>query len=93
VYYPLTVRDFLDRAAHVYRDRVAVVDEPEQPGPSLGELTYRELAALARAQAARLDRLGIPVGGRVAVSAAVISCSARSTAPRYCAASSGTASP
>jgi hypothetical protein len=52
VYYPLTVRDFLDRAAHVYPDRVAVVDEPEQPGPSLGEPTYRELAALARAQAA-----------------------------------------
>ncbi|MDQ0779304.1 fatty-acyl-CoA synthase [Streptomyces aurantiacus] len=67
MYYPLTVRDFLDRAAHVYPDRVAVVDEPEQPGPSLGELTYRELAALARAQAARLDRLDVPVGGRVAV--------------------------
>ncbi|WP_328498171.1 AMP-binding protein [Streptomyces sp. NBC_00414] len=67
MYYPLTVRDFLDRAAHVYPDRVAVVDEPEQPGPSLGELTYRELAALARAQAARLGRLDIPVGGRVAV--------------------------
>jgi acyl-CoA synthetase (AMP-forming)/AMP-acid ligase II len=67
VYYPLTVRDFLDRAAHVYPDRVAVVDEPEQPGPSLGELTYGELAALARAQAARLDQLDVPVGGRVAV--------------------------
>ena len=67
MYYPLTVRDFLDRAETVYPDRVAVVDEPEQPGPSLGELTYRELAALARAQAARLDQLGVPVGGRVAV--------------------------
>lgn len=67
MYYPLTVRDFLDRAAHVYPDRVAVVDEPEQPGPSLGELTYRELAALARAQAAKLDQLDVPVGGRVAV--------------------------
>ncbi|MGC5565424.1 AMP-binding protein [Streptomyces sp. FR-108] len=67
MYYPLTVRDFLDRAAHVYPDRVAVVDEPEQPGPGLGELTYRELARLARAQAAGLDRLDVPVGGRVAV--------------------------
>ncbi|MCZ4515428.1 AMP-binding protein, partial [Streptomyces sp. ActVer] len=67
MYYPLTVRDFLDRAAHVYPDRVAVVDEPEQPGPSLGEPTYRELAALARAQAAKLDQLDVPVGGRVAV--------------------------
>ncbi|KAA0942013.1 MULTISPECIES: AMP-binding protein [Streptomyces] len=67
MYYPLTVRDFLDRAAHVYPDRVAVVDEPDQPGPGLGEVTYRELAALARAQAAKLDRLDVPVGGRVAV--------------------------
>ncbi|MEU9954668.1 AMP-binding protein [Streptomyces sp. NPDC050982] len=67
MYYPLTVRDFLDRAAHVYPDRVAVVDEPEQPGPGLGEPTYRELAALARAQAAKLDQLDVPVGGRVAV--------------------------
>jgi acyl-CoA synthetase (AMP-forming)/AMP-acid ligase II len=67
VYYPLTVRDFLDRAETVYPDRVAVVDEPEQPAPSLGSLTYRELATLARAQAARLDRLGVPTGGRVAV--------------------------
>jgi fatty-acyl-CoA synthase len=67
VYYPLTVRDFLDRAEHVYPDRVAVVDEPDQPAPSLGELTYREMAANARAQAAKLDQLGVPVGGRVAV--------------------------
>ncbi|MFI1438467.1 AMP-binding protein [Streptomyces fructofermentans] len=67
MYYPLTVRDFLDRAAHVYPDRVAVVDEPQQPGPSLGELTYGQLAGLARAQAAALDRLDVPVGGRVAV--------------------------
>ncbi len=29
-------------------------------------LTYRRMAALARAQAARLDRLGVPTGGRVA---------------------------
>ena len=67
MFYPLTVRDFLDRAEQVYPDRVAVVDEPDQPAPSLGELTYREFAALARAQAARLDQLGVPVGGRVAV--------------------------
>ena len=67
MFYPLTVRDFLDRAEHVYPDRIAVVDEPDQPAPSLGELTYRELAANARAQAARLDQLGVPVGGRVAV--------------------------
>ncbi|HET7245725.1 MAG TPA: AMP-binding protein [Streptosporangiaceae bacterium] len=65
--YPLIVRDFLDRAEHVYPDRVAIVDEPEQPAPSLGEITHREMAALARAQAARLDQLGVPPGGRVAI--------------------------
>ena len=67
MYYPLTVRDFIDRAETVYPDRVAVVDEPDQPAPSLGTITYRELAELARAQAARLDQLGVPAGGRVAV--------------------------
>jgi acyl-CoA synthetase (AMP-forming)/AMP-acid ligase II len=67
VLYPLIVRDFLDRAEQVYPDRVAIVDEPDQPAPSLGEITYREMAALARAQAARLDQLGVPSGGRVAI--------------------------
>jgi acyl-CoA synthetase (AMP-forming)/AMP-acid ligase II len=66
VYYPLTVRDFLDRAVHVYPDRVAVVDEPQQPAPSLGELTYREVGDNAKAQAAKLDALGVPVGARIA---------------------------
>jgi len=67
VLYPLIVRDFLDRAEHVYPDRVAIVDEPDQPAASLGEVSYREMAALARAQAARLDQLGVPFGGRVAI--------------------------
>ena len=66
MYYPLTVRDFLDRAAQVYPDRVGVVDEPSQPATPLGELTYRRMAELARAQAAKLDSLGVPTGGRVA---------------------------
>src|SRR5207237_2101246 len=65
--YPLIVRDLLDRAEHVYPDRVAIVDEPDQPAPSLGEISYREMADLARAQAARLDQLGVPSGGRVAI--------------------------
>jgi acyl-CoA synthetase (AMP-forming)/AMP-acid ligase II len=64
---PLTVNDFLRRAETVYPDRVAVVDEPDQPAASLGSLSYRELAATARAQAGWLDDLGIPVGGRVAI--------------------------
>jgi len=67
MYYPLTVADFLDRAETVYPDRIAVVDEPDQPAPDQGSFTYREMARMARAQAARLDRLGVPSGGRVAI--------------------------
>ncbi|MCC5953215.1 MAG: AMP-binding protein [Acidimicrobiia bacterium] len=64
---PLTIRDHLERAAGVYGDRVGVIDEPDQPAPSLGSLTYRRMAELAAAQAARLDRLGIERGDRVAI--------------------------
>lgn len=64
---PLTIGDFLHRAEHVYPDRIAFIDEPDQPATPLGPWTYGELAAKARAQAAFLDDLGVPVGGRVAV--------------------------
>lgn len=67
MFFPLTIRDFLDRAETVYPDRVAVVDEPDQPADSWGEITYAELARRARSQAATLDELGVPVGGRVAI--------------------------
>jgi acyl-CoA synthetase (AMP-forming)/AMP-acid ligase II len=63
---PLTTADFLDRAALVYADRLAVADEPDAPD-SLGEITYGHLAARARALAAGLDELGVGVGERVAV--------------------------
>jgi len=64
---PLTTRDFLDRAELVYGDRIGVVDEPHQPAPSLGELTYREVARRGRALQAGLDELGVGEGERVAV--------------------------
>ena len=64
---PLTVSDFLDRAEFVYGDRAAVVDEPDQPAPSWGAVTYKDVARRARAQAAALDRLGVGAGARVAV--------------------------
>ena len=64
---PLTIGDFLHRAEHVYPDRIAFIDEPDQPATPLGPWTYGELATKARAQAAFLDELGVPVGGRVAV--------------------------
>ena len=64
---PLTTSDFLDRAATVYADRTGVVDEPAQPAPSLGSVTYGELARRARSMAAGLDRLRVGEGERVAV--------------------------
>ena len=64
---PLTVNDFIDRAALVYGERVGIVDEPEQPAESLGELTYRQVHEYARAQAAALDEHGIGQGERVAI--------------------------
>jgi fatty-acyl-CoA synthase len=64
---PLTTRDFLDRAELVYGDRVGIVDEPAQPAPSLGEVTYREVARRGRAFRAALDTLGVGEGERVAV--------------------------
>jgi fatty-acyl-CoA synthase len=64
---PLTTRDFLDRAELVYGDRVGIVDEPDQPAPSLGEVTYREVARRGRAFQAGLDELGVGQGERVAV--------------------------
>jgi fatty-acyl-CoA synthase len=64
---PLTINDFLDRAAAVYPDRVAVVDEPDQPAPPLKDLTYAEMARHRAAMGAGLDRLGVPMGARVAM--------------------------
>ena len=61
------VRDFLDRAATTFADRVALVDEPDQPADPWGPLTFAALADRARAQAAGLDRLGIGPGERVAI--------------------------
>ena len=63
----LSVGDFLDRAARVYPERIGVIDEPDQPAPSLGSLTYRQIAEHAAAMAAGLDALGVGVGERVAV--------------------------
>ncbi len=64
---PLTVNDFLARAALAYGERVGVVDEPDQPATPLGELTYAELADRARAMAMRHEQLGLEVGDRVAM--------------------------
>jgi fatty-acyl-CoA synthase len=64
---PLTIADHLERAALVFPDRVGLIDEPDQPADPWGELTYRRVAELARAQAAALDGLGVGRGERVAM--------------------------
>ena len=63
---PFSVNDFLHRAVAVYGDRTGIVDEPDQPAASLGDVDYGRVAELARAMAARHDRLGLDVGDRVA---------------------------
>jgi len=63
----LTVTDYLRRAELVYGERVAIVDEPDQPATPWESITYRRMGELARAQAAGLDALGVPVGARVAM--------------------------
>ena len=63
---PLNIWDYLERAAFVHGDRVAVVDEPGAPA-SLGRLTYAQLEARARGMATALDRMGVGDGARVAI--------------------------
>ncbi|PID96011.1 MAG: AMP-dependent synthetase [Actinomycetales bacterium] len=63
----MTVNDFLRRAETVYGDRIGIVDEPDQPAPSLGNLTYAQVAARARSMARAMERLGIAEGDRVAM--------------------------
>src|ERR1700712_1841346 len=61
---PLTTATFPEGAEPVSADGVGVVAEPNQPAPSLGDVTYGELAARARAIAAGLDELGVDEGER-----------------------------
>jgi fatty-acyl-CoA synthase len=63
---PFSVMDFLHRAVAVYGERIGIVDEPDQPAGSLGDLTYARVAELAAAMAAKHDQIGLGVGDRVA---------------------------
>lgn len=64
---PLSINDFLDRAAIVYPDRIAIVDEPNQPATPLPDLTWRQVADLRRQMGVAMDKLGLAMGARVAV--------------------------
>jgi acyl-CoA synthetase (AMP-forming)/AMP-acid ligase II len=63
---PLTIGEFLERAAVVYGDRIGAVDEPDGPA-ALGRLTYADLHDRARSMAACLDGMGVGPGERVAI--------------------------
>jgi len=63
----LNTLDFLDRAETAFGDRIGIVDEPDQPAATWGELTWREVAVRVRAMAAGLDALGVGFGERVAI--------------------------
>lgn len=64
---PLTINDFLDRGVAVYPDRVAIVDEPDQPANPLPNITFSELNDIRRSMGVAMDELGIPMGARVAM--------------------------
>jgi fatty-acyl-CoA synthase len=66
MFVPLGIGDFLDRAALVYAEREAVVDEPGVPG-SWGRITYGELQRRAWGMAGALDAMGVGAGERVAI--------------------------
>jgi fatty-acyl-CoA synthase len=63
---PLTIGDFLERAALIYGDRTAVIDEPTTAG-SFGTLTYHQLDARARGMALALEEMGVKQAERVAI--------------------------
>ena len=63
---PLTVGDFLERAALVYPERAAVIDEPGTTG-SWEAITYGQLEARARGMALALEDMGVLQGERVAI--------------------------
>jgi acyl-CoA synthetase (AMP-forming)/AMP-acid ligase II len=63
----LTVNDFLDRAVAVYPERVAIVDEPDQPAPPMPDITYGQMGDIRRQMGVAMDELGLPMGARVAM--------------------------
>ena len=66
MFVPMGISDFLERAALVYGEREAVVDEPDVPG-SWGRITYTELQRRAWGMARALDDLRVGAGERVAI--------------------------
>lgn len=57
----------MERGEKVYPDRIAIIDEPDQPAASWGEVTFAEFARRVRAFGAGLDNLDVGFGERVAI--------------------------
>lgn len=64
---PLATNDFIDRATFVFGQRTGIIDEVNQPGGSLGELTNSNINRMSKSMGAALDELGIGFGERVAI--------------------------
>ncbi|WP_338673907.1 AMP-binding protein [Streptomyces sp. SCSIO 30461] len=64
---PMTIADFLDRAELGFSDSPGVIDELDQPAPSVPDATYGQLGVRVRAWQAGLDAIGVGEGERVAV--------------------------
>lgn len=64
---PLTINDFLDRGVAVFPNRIAIVDEPDQPATPLPDITFAELDDIRRSMGVAMDEMGIPMGARVAM--------------------------
>ncbi|MDA8080070.1 MAG: AMP-binding protein [Actinomycetota bacterium] len=62
----MNVGNFLDRAALVFPDRIALVDEESAPG-NLGRITYGELNRRAMGMAKAFDEMGVAQGERIAL--------------------------
>lgn len=64
---PLTIKTFVDRAEFNYPDRIAIVDEPDQPASPWPDITFGDIARKGREFAAGLDSLGVGFGERIAI--------------------------
>ena len=63
---PLTINDFLDRSLAVYPDRLAIVDEPDQPASPWSNLTYADWGEIRRSMGVAMDEMGLPMAIRLA---------------------------
>ena len=59
---PFNIIDFLDRAEHVYGDRIGVVDEPDQPWAWSAATAWRSCRTTAPGCSSRSSRSPVTAG-------------------------------